>query len=126
MHELISARLENIEQNARQTLRDIEFIRGFCDGMETVASDEFHYSKKEDNKHLNGGEKILINSQLIGERIKEAREKKALSQRALADKLAVSQPAVVQWEKGYKIPNTLMMNALADVLDVTTDYLNGR
>ncbi len=68
----------------------------------------------------------MINSQLIGERIKEAREKNNLSQRALADKLAVSQPAIVQWEKGYKIPNTMMMNALADVLDVTTDYLNGR
>lgn len=68
----------------------------------------------------------MINSKLIGERIKEAREKKGLSQRDLADKLAVSQPAIVQFEKGYKIPNTLMMNALADVLGVTTDFLNGR
>lgn len=68
----------------------------------------------------------MINTKLIGERIKEAREKKGLSQRALADKLAISQPAIVQFEKGYKIPNTVMVNALADVLDVTTDYINGR
>lgn len=68
----------------------------------------------------------MINTKLIGERIKEAREKKGLSQRALADKLAISQPAIVQFEKGYKIPNTLMVNALADVLGVTTDYINGR
>ena len=37
--QIISARLERIEQNARQTLRDIEFIRGFCTGVETVAND---------------------------------------------------------------------------------------
>lgn len=68
----------------------------------------------------------MINTKLIGERIKEAREKKGLSQRALADKLAITQPAIVQFEKGYKIPNTIMVNALADVLGVTTDYINGR
>lgn len=68
----------------------------------------------------------MINSKIIGERIKEAREKNELSQRALADKLGITQPAIVQWEKGIKIPNTPMMNALADVLCVTTDYLNGR
>lgn len=68
----------------------------------------------------------MINTKLIGERIKTAREKKGLSQRALADKLAITQPAIVQFEKGYKIPNTVMMNALADELGVTTDYLNGR
>ena len=68
----------------------------------------------------------MINSQLIGERIKEAREKKGLSQRALADKLGVAQPYICAMEKGLRRPNLDMVAALSEVLGASADYLLGK
>ena len=39
MDAFIKQRLDRIEQTARQILRDIEFIYGYCAGMATVARD---------------------------------------------------------------------------------------
>ncbi len=50
--QIISARLQSIEQNARQTLRDVEAILGFCEGMETVAND---YPTSPPTLQLNNG-----------------------------------------------------------------------
>ena len=40
MDEHIKLRLDRVKRNAQQTLQDIEWIYGFCDGMETAAN---HY-----------------------------------------------------------------------------------
>lgn len=37
MDYIIKQRLDRIEQTARQILRDIQGIYGYCDGMETAA-----------------------------------------------------------------------------------------
>ncbi|MCH5316296.1 MAG: helix-turn-helix transcriptional regulator [Eubacterium sp.] len=70
--------------------------------------------------------KILINSKIIGERLKEQREKKKMPQSVIAKELGISQPAYCQFEKGRKIPNTSMLMSLAEVLGVSLDYLAGR
>lgn len=67
--QFILARLERIEQNAQQTLRDIEFIRGFCDGMETVA-DGYPYSPAP--SYLgNGYQEIVSNTPTVHEKTVE-------------------------------------------------------
>lgn len=68
----------------------------------------------------------MINSKIIGERIKQARENKELSQRALADKLGVRQPFICALEKGLRKPNLDMTIALSEVLGASVDYLLGK
>ena len=64
----------------------------------------------------------------IGERIKQLREKRGLSQRALAKAIGVSQAIVQRWEGGARDPNQMAIaNAkrLARCLGVSIDYLVG-
>ena len=59
-------------------------------------------------------------------KIKELREKKGLSQAALAGKMNVSQQAVARWESGVAMPKSESLPKLADVLDCSIDALYGR
>ena len=59
-------------------------------------------------------------------RIKQLREEKGLSQRALAQKIGVSFKAVNFWESGKVEPSAKYICALADVFECTCDYLLGR
>ncbi len=61
----------------------------------------------------------------IGGRIKSARQRAGLTQRALAKKLAVSAGAVGQWETGG-VPATGRLATLADLLGVSLDWLLGQ
>lgn len=63
---------------------------------------------------------------MIGQRIKELRCEKKMSQRALAQKIGVSQKAVDYWERGVNEPKASYVVLLCDVLDVSADYLLGR
>ena len=63
---------------------------------------------------------------LSNERLEEARKKKGLSQHELAKLAAVSQPAISLFISGKKQPSTETLEILADILEVTTDYLLGR
>lgn len=58
-------------------------------------------------------------------RLKELRESKGLSQKALAAILSVSQGTIGNWESGIREPNFEMVQRLADYFRVTTDYLLG-
>jgi len=62
---------------------------------------------------------------VLGERIKQSRINKKLKQYELANKLCVSQSTVAGWESGARKPDTDMLSQLANILDVTTDYLLG-
>ena len=62
-------------------------------------------------------------NRVIGERIKEARKVKGLSQEKLADKLGVSFQAVSSWETGKFIPDSDHLPALAKALDLSLDAL---
>lgn len=59
----------------------------------------------------------------IRERIRIARKARHLSQTDLAVLVGVSQPAVASWESGVHDPRRLMLAKLADVLDVSLDWL---
>ena len=62
----------------------------------------------------------------IGNMILALRKQKNVTQEALAAELGVTAAAVSKWEKGYTLPDILMVCALADYFSVTTDELLGR
>lgn len=63
---------------------------------------------------------------IIGERIKEARKKKNLSQQQLGDMLGVSKVSICGYENGVRIPTIENFVQLLDILDLSADYLLGR
>ena len=62
----------------------------------------------------------------IGKMILELRKKKNVTQEELAAELGVTAAAVSKWENSYTLPDILMLCALADYFQVTTDELLGR
>lgn len=62
----------------------------------------------------------------IGKNILELRKQKSITQEELAAELGVTAAAVSKWENGYTLPDILMLCALADFFEVTTDELLGR
>lgn len=59
----------------------------------------------------------------IGEKIKKARKEAGLSQEQLAEKLSVSRSAVAKWESGAGMPDVNNLKVIAQLLDVSVDYL---
>ena len=59
-------------------------------------------------------------------RLKEVRERNKISQADLSQILNVSPSAVGMWEQGRREPDYATLNALADIFDVSVDYLIGR
>jgi transcriptional regulator with XRE-family HTH domain len=62
----------------------------------------------------------------FGKRIKELREEKELSRKALAEVFSLKQNAVYEWEARGKQTDYETLCLLADFFDVTVDYLLGR
>lgn len=60
------------------------------------------------------------------ENLKQARRKCGLTQKEVADKLGVGQSTYKNYEGGLREPNGNIMVLLADLFNVTTDYLLGR
>jgi len=62
----------------------------------------------------------------LGKSILDLRRQKNVTQEELAAELGVTAAAVSKWENGYTLPDILMLCALADYFQVTTDELLGR
>lgn len=62
----------------------------------------------------------------FGNIILNLRKQKNLTQEELAAELGVTAAAVSKWENNYTLPDLLMLCALADFFNVTTDELLGR
>lgn len=63
---------------------------------------------------------------LIGERIKELRETKKITQNEFAAALNLSKQTISNYETGAREPNLSLTITIAEYFDVTTDYLLGR
>ena len=59
----------------------------------------------------------------MGDRIRETRKKRGLTQDRLAEKLDISVEYVSQIERGIKTPSMQNFIKLVEVLDVSADYL---
>ena len=60
---------------------------------------------------------------MIGDIIKALRKENNLSQKALAEKIGVSQKAIDYWERGINEPKASYIIKLADFFHVSADYL---
>ncbi len=60
------------------------------------------------------------------ERLTEQRKMNGYTQRAVAEELGISQPSYVRYERGDAQPTLENLAKLADLFDVSTDYLLGR
>ncbi len=61
----------------------------------------------------------------IGEKIKELRKIKNVTQEELADYLGLSYQAISKWENGSSLPDITLIPGLANYFEVTTDTLFG-
>jgi len=59
----------------------------------------------------------------IGEKIKSARTENGLTQEELASKMMVSRQAITKWEADKGIPDVSNLKLLAQLLNVSVDYL---
>ena len=62
----------------------------------------------------------------IALRLKEARKQKGLKQKEVAAHIQMAAHSYQQYEGGQRRPDFETLVALADLFDVTTDYLLGR
>ncbi len=61
----------------------------------------------------------------IGNRIKELRKEKELTQKELAKKLNIGQSSISEWEKNKYEPTATAIKMLAIFFNVSSDYLIG-
>ncbi|MES2799976.1 MAG: pentapeptide repeat-containing protein [Bacteroidota bacterium] len=66
----------------------------------------------------------MLNALQIGQRISEARKENKLSQAQLADKISISPQAVGKWERGESLPDIIMLNRIAQLLNVSLNYFS--
>lgn len=63
---------------------------------------------------------------MFQERIKELRLSKKLTQQEVADRIGITRPAYTAYESGKRQPDFDTLETLAQLYEVTTDYLLGR
>ena len=66
-----------------------------------------------------------MTQETIGKNIRKARRDLNMTQDTLAERLAVTESAVSQWESCKTVPDVMMIPALCAVLGVTSDWLLG-
>ncbi|HHV62342.1 MAG TPA: helix-turn-helix transcriptional regulator [Firmicutes bacterium] len=62
----------------------------------------------------------------LGERLKELRHIRGITQRDLARDLGVAPATIAQYETGKRMPDVTTLDTLAGYFNVTVDYLIGR
>lgn len=62
----------------------------------------------------------------FAERLQEARKRKGLKQKEVSEHLNIAWRTYQNYETGERRPNFETLAALADLLDVSADYLLGR
>ena len=67
--------------------------------------------------------KIQEGEMILADKIIENRKKNGWSQEELADKLGVSRQSVSKWESAQAVPDMKKILQLAEIFNVTTDYL---
>lgn len=61
----------------------------------------------------------------FGDQLSKARKNKDLTQEELAERLNLSRQTILRWEKNQVFPDISNLKAVAQVLDVSFDYLLG-
>lgn len=61
----------------------------------------------------------------FGDQLSKARKNKDLTQEELAERLNLSRQTILRWEKNQVFPDISNLKAVAQVLDISFDYLLG-
>ena len=61
----------------------------------------------------------------FGEKIKELRVERNLTQKQLAEKIGQGQSTIVYWEKNQQEPTISSLKKLCELFEVSADYLLG-
>lgn len=64
--------------------------------------------------------------EIFTERLIEQRKQNKMTQRDVAEKLGIAQPSYIRYEKGTAEPSLSNLVKLADLFDVSVDFLLGR
>ena len=70
-----------------------------------------------------GGELLEDIKSIIAENIVQLRKSKGMTQIELAEKLNYSDKAISKWERGESVPDISVLKTIADLFNVTVDYL---
>ena len=62
---------------------------------------------------------------MVADRIKRLREQYGITQSELAKQLGITRSSVNAWEMGISIPSTQYIVELANIFEVSTDYILG-
>ena len=62
---------------------------------------------------------------MVADRIKTLREQKGFTQAELSRQLGITRSSVNAWEMGISVPSTQYVVELANIFNVSTDYLLG-
>ncbi|MBR4021381.1 MAG: helix-turn-helix transcriptional regulator [Ruminococcus sp.] len=62
---------------------------------------------------------------MLGDNIKKLRQQKGYTQETLAQEMNVVRQTVSKWEKGYSVPDAVMLEKLAELLEVPVSDLLG-
>ena len=62
----------------------------------------------------------------FGKRLKQLREEKNLTQKALAEHLAINRDALAKWETDRSLPDLETISTIVEFFDIPTDYLLGK
>ncbi|OPZ33898.1 MAG: HTH-type transcriptional regulator ImmR [Tenericutes bacterium ADurb.BinA124] len=68
---------------------------------------------------------VIKMASIVTKRLIELREIRGLSQRAVAQRLGISNGTISRLESGQRIPNATTVKQLAEFYRVSTDYLMG-
>ena len=60
---------------------------------------------------------------IIAKNIQKLRQEKGMTQLELAEKLNYSDKTVSKWERGESLPDIVVLKSVADIFQVTLDYL---
>ena len=63
---------------------------------------------------------------IIHERIRQLRQEQHLSQAAFAERIAYAPHSVMAWENGVNLPGAVALFNIANVFDISLDWLLGR
>lgn len=63
---------------------------------------------------------------IFGKRLREVRKSKKITQQELADRLGIKRNTYSDWENGKTEPTFEILVKLADLFDISLDWLFGR
>lgn len=63
---------------------------------------------------------------IFGKRLREVRKSKKITQKELAEQIGISQKSYSHWENNKTFPSFENLVKLADLLEVSLDWLFGR